>query len=106
MANFKTLSRYTGGQVATDREGVNFIVLRTALNLQPADDDIFITVPGQLANRPDLISFNVYSTVDLWWVIYEFNGIQDPLFGVPPNTVLRIPSLDRVLQAIAALQTT
>ena len=106
MANFKNLSRYTGGQLAVNREGVNFIVLRNSLNLQPANDDIFITIPKQLANRPDLISYNVYNTQDLWWVIYEFNGIQDPLFGVPAGTILRIPALNRVLQAVAALQIT
>jgi hypothetical protein len=103
LANFKINSRYTGGTSIKNREGINFITLRQPLNLQTSDGDVFITISKELINRPDLISSKAYGTPDLWWVIYEFNGIADPLFDLPAGTVLRIPKLDNVLAAIRNL---
>lgn len=103
MANFKTLSRYTGGIVTTSRVNKEFLVLRSPLALEKADDDIFIAITQQVVQRPDLLSTSVYGTPDLWWVIYEFNKIYDPLFGLSAGMILRVPTLDRVLAALATL---
>lgn len=104
MANFKRLSRYTGGQLATNRSGQDFLVLRRPLELEPADGDAFVTITQDLLKRPDLISNKAYGTPDLWWVIYEFNGIRDPLFELKMGQVLRIPELERVLEAVRELE--
>jgi len=104
MANFKALSRYTGGLLATNRSGKDFLVLRRTLELEPADGDVFVTITQEFLKRPDLISNNAYGTPDLWWVIYEFNGIKDPLFELQLGQVLRIPELERVLAAIEQLE--
>ncbi len=104
MANFKRLSRYTGGTLASNRSDQNFLVLRRPLELEPADGDAFVTITDDLIRRPDLISNRAYGTPDLWWVIYEFNGIRDPLFELKAGQVLRIPELDRVLDAVKELE--
>lgn len=100
MANFSENTRYTNGTITKNRSGKSFLVLRKSLNLEPGDSDDFVIVPQHLTKRPDLISNLAYGTPDLWWVIYEFNGIKDPLFELQTGTVLRIPSIDRVLEAI------
>lgn len=105
MANFKKFSRYTGGTATKNRSGRNFLILRQPLNLQPADGDVFVSVTQELLQRPDLVSYKAYGVPDLWWAIYEFNGIRDPIFDVKLGQVLRIPELSRVIQAIANLQT-
>lgn len=105
MANFKKLSRYTNGISTKTREGQDFLVLRNTLNLEPASGDRFVQITQDLANRPDLIAHRAYGNSELWWVIYEFNNISDPLFGVNPGKVLRIPELTRVLEAINKLGT-
>ncbi len=55
-------------------------------------------------NRPDLIASQVYGEPDLWWVIYEFNGIRDPLFDLKAGHILRIPNLQRVIEAIESIE--
>lgn len=104
MANFKDLSRYTGGQVAKNRSGKDFLILRRPLNLSESDGDIFVTITKELELRPDLVSSKAYGIPDLWWAIYEFNGIRDPFFELKEGTTLRIPELERVLDAINALK--
>lgn len=103
MANFKKLTRYTNGVVSKTRSGQNFLILRKALDLSESDGDVFVTITQDLTQRPDLISQKAYGTPDLWWVIYEFNGIKDPLFGLKIGQILRIPQIDRVLDAIASM---
>lgn len=103
MANFKDLSRYTGGQFTTNRSGKKFLILRKNLGLEPSDGDIFVTVTAETENRPDLVSTTAYGISDLWWVIYEFNEIKDPFFDLRRGQTLRIPELARVIAAINAL---
>lgn len=100
MANFKRFSRYSNGLVTTNRSNKPFIILRRPLELEPNEDDTFVTVTQEYERRPDLLSSRVYGDPELWWVIYEFNGIMDPLFDLKMGQILRIPSLERVVQAI------
>lgn len=106
MATFKQNTRYTNGFVDVNAEGVEFLVLRKALQLEPDDGDTYITITQEYINRPDLISFKAYGTAQLWWALYEFNGIQDPVFGVKIGQLFRIPSLERLLNAINGLNKT
>ena len=104
MANFKALSRYGGGLIIKNRSDKDFLTLRRPLNLQEEDGDVFVTVTQELEKRPDLVAEKAYGNPDLWWVIYEFNGIRDPLFNLKAGMILRIPELERVLQAIEELE--
>jgi hypothetical protein len=103
MANFKSNTRYTNGIIATNRAGKDFLVLRKSLKLEEDSTDTFIIVTQQYEKRPDLVSNDAYGTTDLWWAIYEFNNIRDPLFELKSGQILRIPALDRVLEAIGQL---
>jgi len=103
MANFKIQSRYTNGIKTKDRSDKDFLVLRQPLNLVEDAGDVFVTITKDIANRPDLISYKAYNTIDLWWVIYEFNGIKDPLFEMVEGKIIRIPEKNRVLKAISEM---
>ena len=105
MANFKEFTRYTNGVADKNRSGQDFLVLRKPLNLEPQESDTFVTVSQELLNRPDMISYDVYGTVDLWWVIFEFNKINDPLFDLKLGQQIRIPDKDRVIEAINKIGT-
>lgn len=105
MANFKRFSRYTGGTVAANRSNQNFLVLRRPLGLEPDSTDTVVIVTQELEKRPDLVSFKAYGSPDLWWVIYEFNMIRDPFFELLQGQILRIPSIERVMEAIDNLGT-
>ena len=105
MANFRANSRYTNGIVTTNRSNKPFIVLRKSLQLKEDSTDTMILVTQEFEKRPDLLSFNIYGVSELWWVIYEFNNIRDPFFDLKAGQILRIPALERVLEAIDKLGT-
>ena len=104
MANFRRLTRYTGGSLETNRSGDQFLVLRRPLNLPEAEGDVFVQVNQEIIQRPDLIANKAYGNPQLWWAIYEFNGIRDPLFELREGMVLRIPERERLVAAIEALE--
>jgi len=103
MANFKPKSRYDNGTVTFSRDNTQFLVLRAALDLGPDNTDTYVTINQDLLKRPDLISFKAYGTPDLWWVIMEYNKIVDPLFDLSINQILKIPNINRVLEAIKGM---
>jgi len=105
MANFKRFSRYTGGVVIKNRSDVEFLTLPRRLDLEESDGDIFITVTQVMEKRPDLIAAAVYQIPELWWVICQFNEIQDPTSDIASGQVLRIPELTRVIDKIEELET-
>lgn len=50
----------------------------------------FKTIIGSaMANRPDLVSFALSDTPDLWWLYMELNNVNDPFEGFEPMTVVR-----------------
>lgn len=103
MANFKPFTRYTNAIITQSRTGQDFLVLRPPLELDPADDDTFVTVTDRFVERPDLVGFTAYGDRRLWWVVYEFNNIRDPFFELRPGQILRLPSRTRVIQALNRL---
>lgn len=100
MANFKENTRYTNGFTTTNRSNKKFLVLREALELEPTERDIYVTITQDIENRADLIADKAYGDTKLWWVIYEFNSVRDPLFDLSAGSTLRLPPLDLVLEAV------
>lgn len=103
MANFKRYTRYTNGKTYTNRENKNFLILRPPLNLPQDTGDTTVVINQELINRPDLIAQAAYGNPDLWWVIFEYNGIIDPLFDLKVGQSLTIPDINRVTLAISQL---
>lgn len=56
------------------------------------DTDIYITVDSTYINRLDLVAFDFYGSVNLWYIIAMSSNISNPL-DVPLGTILRIPTL-------------
>lgn len=102
MARFLQGSRYTNGVVSVNRDNDQFLILRNILNIAPATTDTYLSVTNVMLNRPDIISYTVYQRPDLWWAIFDVNGIKSP-YDVQLNQQLRIPALNIVLSAINTL---
>lgn len=62
----------------------------------------YIVSDSDKYNAP-LISYNVYETPDLWWVILAYNDILD-VFTLVPGMQLRIPNQNEVWSALATEQ--
>ena len=47
-------------------------------------------VSSAYVNRPDLIAQELYSSSDLWWLVYWSNGTIDPFTGPIAGDILNI----------------
>ena len=102
MATFKQESRYRGSTVTqVDRNGevVEYVLLRKPLNLPETDEDRYMVIDQANQFRPDILSFQMYGSPDFGWAIMEVNEIRS-FVELGLGIRLRIPPLDRVVEAI------
>lgn len=55
--------------------------------------------------RLDLISYNEYGTVELWWLIGMINGIVDPFVDVTVGLLLNIPAITDIESYLQVIRT-
>jgi hypothetical protein len=65
------------------------------LSIRPVSaevDDFLYTIEPQYAYRPDLLSYDLYGTTQLWWVFMQRNldVLQDPILDFSPGTQIYI----------------
>lgn len=62
------------------------------------ESDIYIRTTA--GDRIELIAYQYYGDVNLWWLIAEANGVGKGTFAIPPGTLLRVPQdyLDVLLE--------
>ena len=53
----------------------------------------------------DLLAFDLYNDVTLWWVIAAANGLGKGSLIVPQNTLLRIPDVSDIEAQIQKVNT-
>lgn len=69
----------------------------------PAEsDDIVYTIEPQYAYRPDLLAYDLYGSIKLWWVFAQRNMdvIKDPVYDMTPGTQIYLPKGDRLIQVL------
>jgi hypothetical protein len=91
-------SRYLPSRFYPDLEGAYG---RWPFNLntfKPHDSDEFYTVVPGDQMRWDLLSYRLYGSTFLWWILPLVNGSRDPLDGRPfVGEVIRVPQVSRIL---------
>lgn len=43
--------------------------------------------------RPDLISLKLYGTIDFWWMLMKYNGVDDVWNELYPGQMLKVPDV-------------
>jgi hypothetical protein len=66
-------------------------------SILPDPTDSVVQVTQAWEGRLDLLSYELYGTVDLWWAVAELNHLVDPFTEVVSGVQLRVPSRDRLL---------
>jgi hypothetical protein len=66
------------------------------LSIRPVSsevDDFLYNIQPQYTYRPDLLAFDLYGDVNLWWVFAQRNMdvLQDPILDFVPGTKIYIP---------------
>jgi hypothetical protein len=67
-------------------------------------DDFLYILESQYAYRPDLLSYDLYQTPNLWWVFMQRNldVIQDPIFDFVPGLQFYIPKATSLFSVLGA----
>jgi hypothetical protein len=75
-----------------------FLELLTLRDLPLQADDILFTVTQQYSNRPDLLAYDLYNDVNLWWVFAVRNKdvIKDPVFDMISGQKIYLPKLSTI----------
>ena len=65
-------------------------------------DDIVYTIKSQHGLRPDLLAYDLYGDVNLWWVFAVRNKdlIKDPVFDMIPGQKIYLPKLSTIKTAL------
>lgn len=69
----------------------------------PAEfDDILFTITKSYENRPDLLSYDLYGTEQLWWVFAQRNPstIKDPVFDMIAGRQIYLPKITTLKKAL------
>jgi hypothetical protein len=65
-------------------------------------DDIYRMIGNTYQYRPDLMSYDLYKTVDYWWVFMMRNRdiIIDPIWDFTADKQIYIPKISTIQRAI------
>jgi hypothetical protein len=65
-------------------------------------DDILFTVTQQYTHRPDLLAYDLYNDVNLWWVfaVRNKNVIRDPVYDLVAGQKIYLPKLSTITSAL------
>ena len=65
-------------------------------------DDVLYEVTSNYQHRPDLLAYDLYGDVNLWWVFAARNRniIQDPLFDFEAGLNIYLPKLSTLKTAL------
>ena len=80
-----------------DNNEVYFLGTFPPINVPPDASDKFYFVEANDKGRPDIIAYKMYGNPALYWVVLWINGILDPLEGIYPGMMLRLPQQQRLV---------
>jgi hypothetical protein len=65
-------------------------------------DDVLYEVTSNYHNRPDLLAYDLYGDVNLWWVFAVRNKsiIKDPTFDLIAGIKIYLPRLENIKTSI------
>ena len=89
MATYSNESPYANTQIVNGQY-LGFLKIRPV----PAyDDDILYTIESQYQHRPDLLAYDLYGSVKLWWVFAQrnMNVLKDPVYDMVTGTRIYLP---------------
>jgi len=89
MATYNQASPWHNTQIKNN-EYLDILAIRPI----PADSDDYVyTVEEQYTHRPDLLAYDLYGTISLWWVFAQRNMdvIKDPIFDLVAGVKIFLP---------------
>lgn len=66
------------------------------MSAQLRDDTMYIYHKVRQGDTPDSLSLAYYNNPTYYWVILDFNRIQDPFADLPVGELIKIPTLSAI----------
>jgi hypothetical protein len=97
MAIYNKLSPYY-----TTDQSKGYLDVTSYRDIPAEADDILFTVTKSYENRPDLLAYDLYSDVGLWWVFAVRNPskIKDPVFDLVAGVKIFLPKLSSMKRTL------
>jgi len=66
-------------------------------------DDVLFEITNTYENRPDLLAYDLYQDVNLWWVFAVRNKskIKDPIFDMTAGKKIYLPKLTTIKRVLS-----
>jgi len=79
-----------------------YLDVMTFRDIPSNTDDVLFEVTSNYNNRPDLLAYDLYGDVNLWWVFAVRNKsvIKDPTFDLVAGVKIYLPKLESIKAAI------
>lgn len=82
----------------------NYLDIWDAREVFAYPDDVLVELPSQFEHRPDLLAYEAYGDVNLWWVFAVRNPsvIKDPIYDLVAGVKIYIPKKQELLRNLGA----
>ena len=86
--------------ITPDAYGVDPLLDKVVPSIQQITTHSLHEITADERGAPDLISLNVYGSIDYWWIILCYNGIGS-YRTLTEGTTLKIPDLSSVIASVS-----
>lgn len=102
LQDTKTIYKQTDFYYNTPIEDKTYLSFLEDRRVPLDDSDVYIVVQPRHQFKPYILSYDLYSSEDYWWVIARHNMdlLIDPIRDLREGMVLRVPTVDRVKRFI------
>lgn len=92
------VSYRSSSQYAATPQSSWFLANYVDRNIPSDGTDQLITLGTKYYLRPDLLSYDLYSNTDFWWVFTVLNPdvIIDPIYDMLPGISIYVPTRERL----------
>jgi len=92
--------------VFTEEDGRYYYnLLQTVAFPQNLPDGYFIDYNIVYGDTWPFISYKVYNTPNMWWIILFANNISNPINSIIPGTQIKVPKIEVVNLILAEIKT-
>jgi len=83
-------------------KGINQLNVLAKRNVPSSNNDRVYTIAKEYEHRPDLLAYDLYGDVNLWWVFTNRNPdvIKDPIFDFLSGTTIYLPQQNLLKESL------
>ena len=81
---------------------IDYLDVMAYRDIPAENDDIQFEVTAVYQNRPDLLAYDLYGDVNLWWVFSMRNQslLKDPVYDLVAGTKIYLPKITTIKKSL------